>query len=54
MARELADASLIRFNRDYPQPSLSMPRRYVAFSEDLNVELLASLAGGGGANSQTV
>lgn len=53
MARELSGASLIRFNRDYPQPSLSIPRRFVAFSEELSVELLSNFADGERANEKT-
>ena len=37
MAAKLPQAALVRFNRDYPQSSLQLPRdRFTAFAEDLH------------------
>ena len=35
MAAQLPDTTLVRFNRDYPQPSLQGIKNYVAITEDV-------------------
>ena len=36
MAAQFPDATLVRFNRDYPQPSLQGVKSLIAFKEDIN------------------
>ena len=36
MATHFPDATLVRFNRDYPQPSLQGVKSLIAFTEDIN------------------
>ena len=36
MASHFPDATLVRFNRDYPQPSLQGVKSFLAFTEDIN------------------
>ena len=35
MAAQFPDATLVRFNRDFPQPSLQGIKNYVAITEDV-------------------
>lgn len=44
LASEVNGASLIRFNRDYPQLTAAHPKRYLSFQEPLTCQLISSLA----------
>lgn len=48
MAAEFPHASLVRFNRDYPQTTIARPRRLVSFQETLNERLLEQVMCGRG------
>ncbi|MBP3850891.1 MAG: Sir2 silent information regulator family NAD-dependent deacetylase, partial [Prevotella sp.] len=36
MASQFPDATLVRFNRDYPHPSLQGVKSFLAFTEDIS------------------